>query len=356
MSASDRGGGPRRHDPRRGGEPAHDPWSVYEPADESAASVFGAPAPRTPAPAPPPAPPTWRPPPQAPGGWPPPPAPPAAGGGLPPPPGRSPAYGGPETRVYDEPLAGDAPGAWSPAGHGGRAAAYEPPARRPARAPRRDGPPRGRSSDGPAGPARDRGAGRGFPLGLGALVGFAGLACFLAALLVLPWFTAAGQDVTLSDMRSAFTLAETDPDDLLASDGEQPPDLTDGVPTPDEVGEAVEQQARSTAAEAAASALDSGRARYLELYTDVLWLVLAVAVSLAVVLSTVLSPRSAALSLLLGFRRLAGAVTVLAGIAHGAALWIVFTGDGAPTPATGVWIGAGGLAAVLLGCIIGPKG
>lgn len=317
--------------------------------------MFGAPAPRAPAPPPP----AWRPAPPDPGGWPPPPAPSAYGsGGVPPAPGRSPAYGGPETRVYGEPLAGDAPGARSPGGHGGRAAAYEEPARRPARAPRRDGPSRSRRSERPAGPPGDRGraSGRGFPLGLGALVGFAGLACFLAALLVLPWFTAAGQDVTLSDMRSAFTLAETDPDDLLPSDGEQPPDLTDGVPTPDEVGEAVEQQARATASEAAAGALDSGRARYLELYTDVLWLVLAVAVSLAVVLSTVLSPRSAALSLLLGFRRLAGAVTVLAGIAHGAALWVVFTGDGAPSPATGVWIGAGGLAAVLLGCIIGPKG
>jgi hypothetical protein len=46
---------------------------------------------------------------------------------------------------------------------------------------------------------------------------------------------------------------------------------------------------------------------------------------------------------------------VLAGLAHGAALWIVFTGDGAPTPERGVWLGVGGLAAVLLGCIIGPR-
>ena len=104
-----------------------------------------------------------------------------------------------------------------------------------------------------------------------------------------------------------------------------------------------------------AGAIDSGKSRYLELYTDVLWLVLAGAVALAVLFSTILSPRSFALSLLLGFRRLSGAVTVLAGMAHGAALWIVFTGAGAPTPAPGVWVGVGGLAAVLLACIVGPK-
>ena len=78
-------------------------------------------------------------------------------------------------------------------------------------------------------------------------------------------------------------------------------------------------------------------------------------VGLAVVFSTLLAPRSWALSLLLGVRRLAGLATVLAGLAHGVALWIVFTGDGAPTPAFGVWLGVAGLAAVLLGGDIGPK-
>jgi hypothetical protein len=48
-------------------------------------------------------------------------------------------------------------------------------------------------------------------------------------------------------------------------------------------------------------------------------------------------------------------VVILAGLAHGAALWVVFTGKGAPDPAFGVWLGVGGLACVLLGCIIGPK-
>jgi hypothetical protein len=76
---------------------------------------------------------------------------------------------------------------------------------------------------------------------------------------------------------------------------------------------------------------------------------------LAVVFSTVLSPRSFALSLLLGFRRLSGAVTVLGGLAHAAALWVVFSGQGAPSPAWGVWLGVGGLVGVLLASIIGPK-
>lgn len=193
-------------------------------------------------------------------------------------------------------------------------------------------------------------------MGFGALVGIGGAVCFMAALVVLPWFTAEGRDVTLPDMRSAFTVAETDPDALLpGTTGDPSLDPSDGVPTPDQVGEIVEQQARAAAADAAADAIDSGKSRYLEIYTDTLWMVLAGGVALAAVFSTVLSPRSFALSMVLGFRRLGGAVTVLAGLAHGAALWIVFTGAGAPSPAPGVWVGVGGLGAVLLGCIIGPK-
>jgi hypothetical protein len=59
--------------------------------------------------------------------------------------------------------------------------------------------------------------------------------------------------------------------------------------------------------------------------------------------------------LLLGVRRLAGSLVVLAGAAHGVALWIVFSGDGAPSPTTGVWIGVAGLVGVFAGCVIGPR-
>ncbi len=175
---------------------------------------------------------------------------------------------------------------------------------------------------------------------------------------MLPWFEALGQEVGLDDIRTAFTVTETDPDDLLPADGAPPSTLPDGVPSPDEVTgavtDAVEQRVRDEAARAAAAALDSGRARYLELYADTLWLVVAGAVVVAVVASTVFAPRSAALSLLLGVRRLAGVVIVLAAAAHGAALWVVFGGTG-PSPAAGVWAGVAGLAAALVGCIVGPR-
>jgi hypothetical protein len=36
------------------------------------------------------------------------------------------------------------------------------------------------------------------------------------------------------------------------------------------------------------------------------------------------------------------------------ALWVVFSGDG-PSPDTGVWVGVGGLVAVLVATILGPK-
>jgi hypothetical protein len=192
------------------------------------------------------------------------------------------------------------------------------------------------------------------PVGAGALIEAAGLVCFLLALMVLPWFQAEGEDVTLADLRTSFTIPETQPEDLVSGAGE---DATgsDGVTSPDEIDDAAAQAARDTAAEAAADTVDSGKARYLELYVERLWAGVAVALALSVLFSTILAPRSFALSLLLGFRRLSGLVIVLAGIAHGVALWVVFTGDGAPDPLFGIWLGVGGLAAMLVGCILGPK-
>jgi hypothetical protein len=204
-------------------------------------------------------------------------------------------------------------------------------------------------SRGRGGRERGAGAGRGFPLGAGFLIGASGLACFLLALLVLPWFEAGGQEVTLADIRESFTLAATDPESLPGAESG-----ADAGATSDPA-EVVEGQARDIGAQMAASAIDSGRARYLELYTETLWLVLAIGVGLSVLFSTILTPKSSVLSLLLGFRRLSGLVTILAGLVHGAALWVVFTGTGAPDPAFGVWLGLCGLGAVLLGCILGPK-
>ena len=231
---------------------------------------------------------------------------------------------------------------------------YGTPPRRPApgQAPGRAAPPRHPDEGRP----RREGGGIGLPFGAGTVVGVVGFGCFLAALLVLPWFEAGGEAVTLSDIRYAFTVPETQPEDILPDNGQQAPPVTDGqVPSPDAVQNAVEDAARDAAAQAAAKAIDTGKARYLELYVDRLWAIAAVGVGLAVLFSTVLSPKSFALSLLLGFRRLSGMVVVLAGLAHGAALWIVFTGTGAPDPAPGVWVGVFGLAAVFVGCVLGPK-
>lgn len=202
---------------------------------------------------------------------------------------------------------------------------------------------------------RDHRSGGGFPLGLGALVGVVGLGCFLAALLVLPWFAVGSEDVGLSDLREGFTVAETDAAGLPGASPEEPSVGEGGVPTAGEVGEAVEDQARDAATEAAADTIDSGKSRYLEMYVDTLWVPVAVGVGLAVLFSTVLAPKSMALGMLLGFRRMAGAVTVLAALAHGAALWVVFTGSSADDPAFGVWLGIFGLVAVFVAGIIGPK-
>jgi hypothetical protein len=191
------------------------------------------------------------------------------------------------------------------------------------------------------------------------LVGLLGLAAFLGSLLVLPWFEVAGEEVTLPDIREAFEIPATDPDTLLPDSGgeggQAPLPGADGeAPTPEEITEAAQDVARDAAAQVAADVIDTGKARYLELYSETLWLVSAVGVGLAVLFSTILAPKSFALSLILGFRRLSGFVTILAAGAFGGALWVVFSGNG-PSPAIGVWAGVAGLALVLFAAILGPK-
>lgn len=260
--------------------------------------------------------------------------------------------GGPGADPYGNPRGGPPPSA-PPRSR--RPAPVPGPAadRRSARSAAAGGTPRrgGRGDDGDG----RGGGGLRSPIGLGAVVGGLGALAFLAALLVLPWFSAGGEDRTLSDLRSAFEVPATDPNDLPGAGDPTASTLPEGIPTPDDVADAVEEEARDTATTAMAGAIDDGKARYLELYAEVLWLPIAAVVAVAAVVSTVLAPRSMALSLLLGVRRIAGAAVVMAGLAHAAALWVVFTGDGAPPPAVGVWIGVGGLAAVFVGCIIGPR-
>lgn len=274
-----------------------------------------------------------------------------------------PNAGPPPTARYDRGPAGYPGGGPSPGGYPDQGWGAQPPGgpmrpRDTRRAPDDpwgggrygDGADRGRER------GRDReGAGLGFPFGLGTLVGVAGLVAVLLSLMSLPWFTVAGQDVALKDIRTAFDLPETDPGDVVPGAGEGTgATVPSSIPTPGDVSDAVEQEVRNAAGELAAGFVDSGKGRYLELYAETLWMAVAGACAFAVVFATILSPRSFALSLILGFRRLSGALVVLAGIAHGAALWVVFSGDG-PTPATGVWVGVGGLVAVLVATILGPK-
>jgi hypothetical protein len=196
----------------------------------------------------------------------------------------------------------------------------------------------------------------GFPLGVGTFVGVVGLGCLLLALTVLPWFRAGGEDVTRSDLQAALGIPEASADDLVPDPSDVvPTSVPDGVPSPGEVGAAVEEQARDEASEVADAAISEGRRRYIEAYTDVGWIAVAGGALVAVTFSTMLTPSSGLLSLLVGVRFLAGAAVAVAGVAHGVALWVVFGGDGAPSPAIGVWIGVGGLAAVMLSCALGPR-
>ena len=98
--------------------------------------------------------------------------------------------------------------------------------------------------------------------------------------------------------------------------------------------DAVEDVARDAAAQAAADVIDTGKARYLELYAERLWLVAAIGVGLAVLFSTVLAPRSFALGADPRLPAAVGPGDRPGRRAHGAALWVVFSGAG-PTASPG---------------------
>lgn len=208
-------------------------------------------------------------------------------------------------------------------------------------------------------PERDRdrrGGGLQSPVGFGALFGVVGLVLFVLSLTSLPWAKAGGQSMTLPDIKEAFATVED-------SSGEPAPTTTvpttlpgdGGIPTPGEVTDAVEDEVRDAATEAATRAVDSAKGTYLELYSTTIWMVAAVVLGLAVLFATVLAPKSFALGLILGFQRLGGTVTVLVAVLHGAALWVVFSGKPAPTPALGVYAGVAGLIFILVGCVLGPR-
>ena len=141
--------------------------------------------------------------------------------------------------------------------------------------------------------------GGGFPLGLGALLDVAGPG-------LLPgrrWWSSRGSRWRARASRWR-TSARRSPSrrSIRRTWGSTPGPhhAARGIPTPDEISEVVEAEVRDQAAQAAAGAVDSGKARYLKLYTRTLWLPVAGGVALAVLFSTVLAPKSVAMSLLLG--------------------------------------------------------
>jgi hypothetical protein len=293
----------------------------------------------------------------------------------PPPPGPRAGAGGPYGRppagrnpYAAAPGYGAPPGYGEPSGYGGAPAPYADPdpyrgpaaggpMQRPAarRAPAAAPPDRRSRGDDRDRDDRDRPGGIGLPFGLGTAVGLLGLVALLLSLTTLPWFTVAGAEVAFPDIREAFSPPETQPGDVVAGAGEGTgATVPSSIPLPDDVRDAAEQEVRNAAGEAAASVIDTGKERYLEFYAETGWMAVAGAGAFAVLFATILSPKSFALSLILGFRRLSGFLVTAAGIAHGVALWVVFSGDG-PAPETGVWVGVGGLVALFLACVIGPK-
>jgi hypothetical protein len=196
------------------------------------------------------------------------------------------------------------------------------------------------------------------PFGLGSLFGVAGLALFVLSLTSLPWARAGGVDMSLPDIREAFATIGDLPSDTGTATTTTltvPSTLPEGIPSPGDVQGAVEDQVRDAATDAANAAVDSAKGTYLELYSKTIWLFAAIAIGLAVLFATILAPTSFALKLILGFQRMGSAVTVLVGILHGVALWVVFSGSPAPTPALGTYAGIAGLLFVLVGCILGPR-
>jgi hypothetical protein len=172
--------------------------------------------------------------------------------------------------------------------------------------------------------------------GLGLVVGLAGLLLAILSLTALPWISEGSDDATLSDIRGQF----------------------EGIDPPSEVA-------------------------YVVAYARWVWIVLLVVAAISVLISTALVPSSKGARIAIScvvfafFGILAIAIGVLVNLwdergvvgprinaaflttcaiaAHVGAHIDLFTGEGAPDPAFGVWVGHIGLIAVLIGCMIGTR-
>jgi hypothetical protein len=216
-----------------------------------------------------------------------------------------------------------------------------------------------------------------------------GLGLALASLTVLPWVHAFEQSISLPDIRHAFeqadsptsgigtpsTPATTLPITTLPPITTAPPGQG-GTPPLNTVVPPIGDLSDQPSASLPASDSSSSRDDFIETYARWLWIVSLGLAALALLLSTALVPSDISGRMATGFLmggivglmingldkkgtwgpRLAAALACLiAGGLHVAAMVNLFTGDGAPDPAAGPWIGLLGFAIVLTGCVIGTR-
>jgi hypothetical protein len=224
--------------------------------------------------------------------------------------------------------------------------------------------------------------------GFGLVLGLAGAIALVVSLTMLPWISEGGEDASFSDIREIYeNVDDLTESPLTGGAGSTPAPTTPpgssldptatSVP-PDGGGSLGQPVAPSipTADEVADTAETTGKNAYLEFYTKWGWIGVLVALSVAVLFTTLVVPSNKAGRMLTGFLmagfiglglnaaddeggvapKICGALaTLVAAGLHGAAIWALFSEDLAPDPAVGVWAGAGGLAIVFVGCIVGTR-
>ncbi|HEY8543819.1 MAG TPA: hypothetical protein VIL36_02185, partial [Acidimicrobiales bacterium] len=163
-----------------------------------------------------------------------------------------------------------------------------------------------------------------------------GLVAVIMSLFGLPWVSAGGRDVSFPDIREIY-------DDLPAgADGPA------GGATGDD---------------------------YMEVYAGGLWVATLLFAALAVLVATLLVPTSPVARVLVGCitfgvvgaivmaadkkgtagPRICGVfMAIVAGALHGFAVFALFDGPG-PSPAYGVWLGFLGVAAIVVGSLMGTR-
>jgi hypothetical protein len=227
--------------------------------------------------------------------------------------------------------------------------------------------------------------------GIGLILGLAGAAALVLSLTTLPWISGGGQDVSFSNIREAYEHIDDRTESPLTagtgSAGQAPTDSSGGSVDPSvtsttavegggSLGVPVDPPDLPSTDQVVDDAENTGKNTYLEFYTKWGWIGVLAGVSLAILFTTLVVPSNKAGRMLTCFftagmlgllinaaddegkvaPRVCGALMTLAmaGL-HGVAIWALFSEDLAPDPAVGVWAGAAGLAAVLVGCIAGTR-